>query len=49
MPSFEYELLVMSLELETLDEQKDRGGYKWGKTIWYKSSKGAKRPQRRRE
>jgi hypothetical protein len=23
MPSFEYELLVMSLKLETLDEQKD--------------------------
>ncbi len=24
MPSFEYELLVMSLELETLDEEEDR-------------------------
>jgi hypothetical protein len=25
MPSFEYETLILSLELETSDEEKDRG------------------------
>jgi hypothetical protein len=33
MPSFEYEPLVMSLELETSNEEENIGEYRWGRTI----------------
>jgi hypothetical protein len=40
MPPFEYEPLVLFIEPETSNEEKKQRGYRWGRTIRYKNSKG---------
>jgi len=49
MPSFEYEPLVLSLELESSDEKKDRGDIDGARPLGIRVEKRARRLQRRKE